>query len=191
MKRQATTIPPFPKPSEDSVSSYGLTAVTLGEVLKDQLDEAVAATNENRSAIVRQALERYFDELPELRKRRKENRERARDFAFPRVFGRLLDEFNSVLREFAYPHSLPIPARLYSDLQLALDKSRDWLTSQIPDEFDYSPPRELALALSDIHRGFYRLFREAEGKEWQREAIERWRKKLESEKGKKVAPPEK
>jgi hypothetical protein len=32
--------------------SYGLTAVTLGEVLKDQLDKVAEATNGNRSEII-------------------------------------------------------------------------------------------------------------------------------------------
>src|SRR5271167_3706239 len=86
--------------SAEPAGSYGLTAVTLGEVLKDQLDQVAGATNGNRSQIIRQALERYFEQLPALQKQRKEQQQKIRDRAFLIVLSRVLRSMHSVLYSF-------------------------------------------------------------------------------------------
>jgi Arc/MetJ-type ribon-helix-helix transcriptional regulator len=151
---------------------YGLTAVTLGEVLKEQLDEAVAATNGNRSQIIREALERYLDQLPQLEKQRKEREQAIRDRALPIALYRAVEAFRTILGSFDYDGLFP--ETLYKGVSDSIDELRDWLQTNIPDE---RPLRleEAALegALSDLERSSHRLERSTHGDEWE-SVVNRW-----------------
>jgi predicted DNA-binding protein len=158
--------------SAEPSGSYGLTAVTLGEVLKDQLDKVAEATNGNRSQIIREALERYFEQLPALRKQRKEQQQKIRDRAFLIVLSRVLRSVRSVLDSFDYRDVLPEDE--YETVLESVRRLEDWLHARIPDD---RPPRlkvpGLEEELSDFQRGCYRLYRGLGGKQWD-EIVNRW-----------------
>ncbi len=159
--------------SAEPAPSYGLTAVTLGEVLKDQLDQVAAATNGNRSQIIRQALERYLDQLPALKKQRKEQQQKIRDREFLIVLSRVLRSMRSVLDSFDYRDVLP-EDEYYGVLE-SVRRLEEWLHTRIPDD---RPARlkvpALEEELSDFQRGCYRLYRGLGGKQWS-EIVHRWR----------------
>jgi predicted DNA-binding protein len=156
----------------EPVASYGLTAVTLGEVLKEQLDKVAGATNGNRSQIIREALERYFEQLPALQKQRKEQQQKVRDRAFLIVLSRVLRSMRSVLDSFDYRDVLPEDE--YEGALESVRRLEEWLHARIPDD---RPARlkvpALEEELSDFQRGCYRLYRGLGGKRWD-EIVHRW-----------------
>jgi predicted DNA-binding protein len=156
----------------EPVASYGLTAVTLGEVLKEQLDKVAGATNGNRSQIIREALERYFEQQPALQKQRKEQQQKIRDRAFLIVLSRVLRSMRSVLDSFDYRDVLP-DDEYYGVLE-SVRRLEEWMHTRIPDD---RPARlkvpGLEEELSDFQRGCYRLFRGLGGKQWD-EIVHRW-----------------
>src|SRR5208337_5584302 len=156
----------------EPAGSYGLTAVTLGEVLKDQLDKVAEATNGNRSQIIREALERYFEQLPALQKQRKEQQQKIRERAFPIVLSRILRSMRSVLDSFDFRDVLP--EEEYEGALESLRRLEDWLQTRIPDD---RPPRlkvpGLEEELSDFERGCDRLLRGLYGQPWS-EIVHRW-----------------
>src|SRR5271169_1901671 len=156
----------------EPAGSYGLTAVTLGEVLKDQLDKVAEATNGNRSQIIREALERYFEQLPALQKQRKEQQQKIRERAFLIVLSRVLRSMRSVLDSFDYRDVLPEDE--YEGALESVRRLEDWLHARIPDD---RPARlkvpELEEELSDFERGCYRLYRGLGGKQWS-EIVHLW-----------------
>lgn len=151
---------------------YGLTAVTLGEVLKEQLDEAVTATNGNRSQIIREALERYLDQLPELEKQRREREQAIHDRALPIALYRVLDAFRTIFRRFDYDGLFP--ENLYEGVSASVDELRDWLQTQIPDGRALRPEATaLEGALADLERSSHRVDRLTNGHQWEN-AVNRW-----------------
>jgi predicted DNA-binding protein len=158
--------------SAEPAGSYGLTAVTLGEVLKDQLDKVAGATNGNRSQIIREALERYFEQLPALQKQRKEQQQKIRERAFLIVLSRVLRSMHGVLYCFDYRDVLPEDE--YDGVLDSVRRLEEWVHTRIPDDW---PPRlkvpVLEAELSDFQRGCYRLYRGLGGKQWD-EIVNRW-----------------
>jgi predicted DNA-binding protein len=156
----------------EPAGSYGLTAVTLGEVLKDQLDKVAGATNGNRSQIIREALEHYFEQLPALQKQRKEQQQKIRDREFLIVLSRVLRSMRSVLDSFDYRDVLPEDE--YEGVLGSVRRLEEWLHTHIPDNW---PPGlkvpALEEELSDFQRGCYRLYRGLGGKRWD-EIVNRW-----------------
>jgi predicted DNA-binding protein len=156
----------------EPAGSYGLTAVTLGEVLKDQLDKVAEATNGNRSQIIREALERYFEQLPGLQKQRKEQQQKVRERAFLIVLSRILRSIRSVLDSFDFRDVLPEDE--YEGALESMHRLEDWLQTRIPDD---RPARlkvpELEEELSDFERGCDRLLRGLYSQPWP-EIVHRW-----------------
>jgi hypothetical protein len=156
----------------EPTSSYGLTAVTLGEVLKDQLDKVAGATTGNRSRIIREALERYFEQLPALQKQRKEQRQKIREREFLIVLSRILRSTRSVLDSFDFRDVLP--GDLYNGALESVRRLEDWSNVRIPDD---RPTRlkapELEEELSDFERGCERLLRGLYSEPWS-EIVHRW-----------------
>lgn len=163
-----------------------LTAVTLGEILKENLDQVVAATGENRSKIIRDALERYLAELPELRKHREELREKVHNRAFLILFSRVLDSFHLLLvRTFGFRDVFPV--ELERDLLRALDNFRGWLEPHVPKGADLQ--RELSQpvseALFEIERGSKRMWFSTNDTKWWTDFVDRWRRELKQDKSSK------
>lgn len=179
---------PLRKRSGKSVD-YGLTAVTLGEVLKDQLDEAVAATKENRSEILRRALERYLENVPEMMKQREELRNKLRDRVFIILLFRIVREFEHVLQSFDYDGAFPDD--LFTRAHKAVVNLEEWLRPRIPegDGSRYQLPRGLEEAVSHFIRGSSLLGRNNHGKEWH-QFVESWRREFRLEEGSKIPKEE-
>ncbi len=175
-KRAAKVDEASPFSRSKAAGSYGLTAVTLGDILKGQLDQAAAATGENRSELIRKALEAYFESLPELKAQRAESRERARELQVPFLFKQMLSLFGRMLREFDY-RERPVPNDKYNSLANAISSARESLESELPSDLPYQLPAEINVALSIIRAGFHRFFQEIDGSEW-RVAVDGWERRV-------------
>jgi predicted transcriptional regulator len=168
-------------PKRDRVRS-DLTAVTLGELLKDDLDRVADATGENRSKIIRDALERYIAELPQLRAHRAEVRATVHDRAFLIVVGRVLAAFDLLLSQ-TFDFGEVFPVELDTSLRGALGDFRQWLAPRVPEGARLSEeiPESVAEALFEIERGSRRMWRSPETK-WWKESVARWSKQFVREK---------
>src|SRR5579875_1359058 len=160
-KRAAKVDEASPFSRSKAAGSYGLTAVTLGDILKGQLDQAAAATGENRS---------------ELKAQRAESRERARELQVPFLFKQMLSLFGRMLREFDY-RERPVPNDKYNSLANAISSARESLESELPSDLPYQLPAEINVALSIIRAGFHRFFQEIDGSEW-RVAVDGWERRV-------------
>lgn len=169
--RQATS---FTRAREPAVP-YGLTAVTLGELLKDQLNEVVAATaGGNRSKIIREALERYFEQLPELEKQRKDRQQKIRDRAFVIVLGRVLPSIKLLLESFDFGDDV-LPYEKYDDVMDTIRRLEEWIDSQMANErLSGLKVPELEDALCDFEHGCLRLWRVLGREQWGN-IVDRWR----------------
>ena len=160
--------------------AYGLTAITLGDVLKGQLDEVARASGGNRSRIIREALERYFDQLPQIQKQRKEQRQRIRELAFLIVLHRVLRSCKAVLESFDYGEDT-VPVELQGSLTDLVRQYRDWADSRIPSDW---PTRvrvpELEEPLSDFEVACRRLWIAMAGQKWN-DIVQRWQEAYKNE----------
>jgi hypothetical protein len=173
MNPKANNYPNSPK-REEKADIYGLTAVTLGQVLKGKLDQ-IAGANGNRSEILRAAFESYLQQVPKLREeaRRRESELRAR--ALPIVFYRILTTFHEMFtRSIDYPNAFP------QDLLFRFTKSlsdlETWLEQRIPspdEEGKLSVPfPEIENALRALEHAEFLLWRADSGRKWTQAAVE-------------------
>lgn len=163
--------------TEEADASYGMTAITLGEDLKKQLDQ-LAGESGNRSRVVREALELYFPQVPKFQERYQE----IRDNAFMVALYRIVSAFRRVLDRFDYDCMDGTP---YGDACDAIDRLEKWLFERLPKYrlmgLKLEAPR-LEEAISDLEAGRSRFWLASSGKEWE-ELRERWEHARQRKKG--------
>jgi len=154
----------MPKKRKDA-ELWGLTAVTLGEVLKERLDEVATTTKENRSKIIRDALEAYLEQLPHL----EEQRQAQQDRAFPIALYRLVMACRTALDAFDYDGL--VPDGFDETLEL-LDKLRESLEAKVSE---LRPALTVSVegAVSGVERACHWLRLKAHGTQWE-ELVNRW-----------------
>src|ERR1700751_4425604 len=79
---------------------YGLISITLGDPLRDRLDEIARSSETNRSQIIRDALESYLEKAPDLEKARRHRREEVRKRAYLVALARVLSSIHQLLESF-------------------------------------------------------------------------------------------
>ena len=159
---------------------YGLVSITLGDPLRDRLDEVARSSEINRSQIIRDALEKYLAEAPKLEKARKQRREDVRKREFLVALARILASIHGLLEQFDSIEQADSIAHDVADLH-------QWVQGQLPEGLQRSDLKVPAVEddLDDFERSSRRLWRAFGAHTWT-DTVRRWEKVAERERGTKT-----